>query len=101
MIDNAKVKNSASYIKALSTAAEQFITELYGKQNQFQIEEVKRSGKGKDWTVTVSYFRKHETPNDLQKLLGLFGSRVYKQLTIQPDGTVSGISNWHPETVAV
>lgn len=99
MIDSAKVKDSASDIRELSGFAEQFITELYGKQDQFQIEEVKRSGRGKDWTVTVSYFRKHKTPNDLQKLLGLFGSRVYKQLTIQSDGTVTGITNWHPETV--
>lgn len=100
MIENAKVRNSVSDIRALSQYAEQFVTELYGKQDQFQIEEVKRSGRGKDWTVTVSYFRKHKTPNDLQKVLGLFGSRVYKQLTIQSDGTVTGITNWYPDTVA-
>lgn len=100
MIESSKVKASADDIRTLSQFAEQFIIELYGKQGQFQIEEVKRSGRGKEWTVTVSYFRKHKSPNDLQKFLGLLGSRVYKQLTIQPDGTVTGITNWQPETVS-
>jgi hypothetical protein len=98
MIEPAKIKNSAREIKDLSNAAREFIEDLYGKQQQFQIEEVSRDSKGKGWVVTVSYFRKHESPNDLQKLLGLYGSRVYKQLTILPDGTVTGIKNWQPET---
>lgn len=42
MIDTKIVANSASDFKDLAKAAEQFITELYGKQSQFQIEEVQK-----------------------------------------------------------
>lgn len=98
-MNDLNLKNSTSDIKKLSEYAEQCITELYGKQEQFQIEEVTRSGKDGGWLVTVSYFSKHNSPNDLQKFLGLFGSRVYKQLIIESDGTVLGIKNWHPEQV--
>ena len=100
MIESLKVKSSASDMRKLSEFAEQFITELYGKQRQFQVEEVKKADKSKNWIVTVSYFQKHRSPNELQKFLGLLGSRIYKQLTIEPDGTVVGIANWHPEQTA-
>lgn len=101
MIDTQKVKGSAADIKELSNGAEQFITELYGKQSQFRIEEVSKAEMGKKWIITVSYFREHESPNDLQKFLGVFGNRVYKQLTLESDGTVVSIKNWFPEHAAI
>ena len=97
MIDDKNTKNSATEIKKLSKTAEVFISELYGKFGQFQIEEVRKSENDKNWVLTVSYFQKHESPNDLQKLMGLFGNRVYKQLVIKSDGTVVSIANWYPE----
>ena len=101
MIDEAKIKDSAKEFKAMEQSAKQFITELFGKQEQFQIEEVSRAGRGKTWIVTVSYFQKHKSPNDLQKLMGLTGSRIYKQLTIQENGTVLGVSNWSPASLTL
>lgn len=85
----------------MEQSAEQFITELFGKQEQFQIEEVSHVDRGKKWIVTVSYFQKHKSPNDLQKSMGLTGSRVYKQLTIQENGTVLGVANWSPASLSV
>ncbi|HQZ83045.1 MAG TPA: hypothetical protein PLR83_07475 [Pyrinomonadaceae bacterium] len=93
MIDTKIVANSASDFKDLAKAAEQFITELYGKQSQFQIEEVQKEAAGRNWVVTVSYFRKHISPNELQKRLGLLGSRTLKRLTFRPNGEVVGITN--------
>ena len=98
MIDvTEKAKKSAQNIKDLSELAKQFIAELNGEQEQFQVEEVLQSDK-KNWIVTVSYFRKHKKPNELQKTLGLLGNRVYKRLTIERDGyNVVGMSDWSPE----
>jgi len=101
MIDTKMVAASASDFKDLAKAAEQFVTELYGKQSQFQIEEVQKEAAGRNWVVTVSYFRKHKSPNDLQKYLGVLGSREYKQLTLEKNGTVTSIKNWFPEKAAL
>ena len=85
-------------MKDLSDLAKQFITELNGEQDQFQVEEVLLSDNEKNWIVTVSYFRKHKSPNELQKTLGLLGSRVYKRITIERDGyNIVGMSDWSPE----
>ncbi len=100
MIDAQKLKDSAATIKDLSRGAEQFITELYGDLSQFQIEEVSKAADGANWLVTVSYYQRHESPNDLQKYLGLLGVRVFKQLAIKPDGTVISVKNWFPERAA-
>lgn len=99
MIDiKEKAKKSALDMKDLSELAKQFITELNGEQDQFQVEEVLLSEDGKSWVVTVSYFRKHKTPNELQRTLGLLGNRVYKKITIEKNSyNVVGMSDWSPE----
>lgn len=51
--------------------AKQFIVELNGEPDNFQVEEVFLSESRKSWFVTLSYYRKNDSPNDLQKALGL------------------------------
>ena len=92
-----KAKKSAQNIRELSELAREFVSELNGEQEQFQVEEVLQSDDA-NWIVTVSYFRKHRKPNELQKTLGLLGNRVYKRLTIKGDVLeVVGMSDWRPE----
>jgi hypothetical protein len=86
---------SASEIKQLSEIAKQFIIELNGEQDRFQIEEVGLSDDGKKWFVTLSYLQKIEKPNQLQKTLGLANRRVYKRLSInKKELNVVAMSDW-------
>ncbi len=94
MIDiNEIAKIDALDMKQVSELAKQFITELNGQQEQFQVEEVTLSGEV--WLVTVSYFRKFRSPNELQKTLGLLGNRVYKRISIDRKSYhILGMQNW-------
>jgi hypothetical protein len=99
MIDIKEIaKKQAREMKEVTELAKQFIVELNGEQEQLQVEEVVRSEDGK-WSVILSYFRKYRTPNELQKTLGLLGSRAYKRITIiDRDGhQIVGMSDWSPE----
>jgi hypothetical protein len=82
-------------MKDVSELAKQFIVELNGEQEQFQVEEVMLSEDKKNWLVTVSYYRRLKSPNELQKTLGLEGSRVYKRIVIEREKYhVIGMFNW-------
>lgn len=97
MIDaKEKARKSAVKIRELSELAKEFITELNGEPEQFQVEEVITSEKS--WTVLVSYFRKYKTPNELQKALGLSGLRIRKRSEIEKDTyEIVTMSDWAPE----
>ncbi len=82
-------------LKEAIEKAKQFITELNGNLDRFQIEEVILSEDKMKWSVTVSYFRRIQTPNELQKTLGLESERVYKRVVIDSENdNVIGMMNW-------
>lgn len=88
-------KRNANELKRLSELAKQFIIELNGEQQQFQVEGVELSDDGKKWIVTISYLQKIPKPNQLQKTLGLFSRRVYKRISInKKDLEIVGMSDW-------
>lgn len=75
--------------------AKQFMVELNGETEQFQIEEVILSEDKQNWLVTVSYYKKIDSPNDLQKTLGLEGRRVYKRIVIDnKTEEIIGMKSW-------
>ena len=82
-------------LKEAIARAKQFITELNGEQEQFQVEEVMLSDDKKNWIVTVSYFKKIQFPNELQKTLGLDTQRAFKRVIIDSENeNVVGMFNW-------
>ncbi len=97
MIDIDEIaKRDAHKIKELSELAKKFIVELNGEQTQFEIEEV--IYQDDKWIVTISYYRKVNEPNELQRTLGILGRRVYKRITIDwKTKQVLGMSDWSQE----
>jgi len=82
-------------LKEAIERAKQFITELNGEPEQFQVEEVFLSEDKKKWVVTISYYTKIDTPNNLQKALGFQNLRTYKRIEIDNETKdVVGIFNW-------
>lgn len=82
-------------LKEAIEKAKQFIVELNGEAEQFQVEEVFLSEDKKNWFVTLSYYKKIDSPNSLQKALGLENLRTYKRVVIDNDTTdIVGIYNW-------
>jgi len=82
-------------LKEAIERAKQFVIELNGELEQFQAEEIILSENKKNWMVTASYFKKIQSPNELQKTLGLEGQRAYKRVVI--DNTteeIVGMYNW-------
>ena len=98
MIDvNEIAKKDALKMKDVSDLAKRFITELNGEQAQLQVEEILLSDDGKSWIVSVSYFRQYNSPNELQRTLGLLGTHVYKRLNIVREPLqVVGMTDWSP-----
>ena len=96
MVDVKEIAHrSASEIKQISEIAKEFIIELNGEQDRFQIEEVGLSDDGKRWFVTLSYIQKIEKPNQLQKTLGLANRRVYKRIAIDKKNlSVVAMTDW-------
>jgi hypothetical protein len=91
-------KKIADDMKTATEIAKDFIVELNGEQEQLQVEEVILSEDKKNWFVTLSYYRKLKSPNELQKTLGLEGSRVYKRIVIEGERYhVIGMVNWSYE----
>ena len=81
-------------LKEAIEKAKQFIVELNGETEQFQVEEVFLSENKKNWFVTLSYYKKIDSPNSLQKALGLENLRTYKRVEIDNDTKdVIGIFN--------
>ena len=82
-------------LKEAIERAKQFIIELNGETEQFQVEEVLLSEDKKNWFVTISYYKKIQSPNELQKTLGLESQRAYKRVVIDSENeNVVGMLNW-------
>jgi hypothetical protein len=82
-------------LKEAIERAKQFITELNGEPEHFQVEEVILSDDKQNWLVTVSYYKKIDSPNELQKTLGLDSQRAYKRLVIDnKTEEIVGMYNW-------
>ncbi len=82
-------------LKEAIERAKQFIVELNGEPEEFQVEEVILSEDKKNWLVTVSYYKKIQFPNELQKTLGLENQRAYKKVVIDSENeNVIGMLNW-------
>jgi hypothetical protein len=82
-------------LKEAIQRAKQFIIELNGEPEQFQVEEVILSDDKKNWLVTVSYYKKIDSPNELQITLGLETRRAYKRVIIDSENEkVIGMFNW-------
>lgn len=82
-------------LKEAIERAKQFIVELNGETEQVQVEEVILSEDKQNWLVTVSYYKKIDSPNELQKTLGLEVRRVYKRIVIDnKTEEIIGMYNW-------
>lgn len=82
-------------LKEAIERAKQFIVELNGETEQFQVEEIMLSEDKKNWIVTVSYYKKIQSPNELQKTLGLENQRAYKRVVIDSENeNVISMFNW-------
>jgi hypothetical protein len=82
-------------LKEAIERAKQFIAELNGEPEQFQVEEIMLSEDKKNWLVTVSYFKKIKSPNELQKTLGLEGQIAYKRVVVDSENeNIVGMLNW-------
>jgi len=85
-------------LKEAIERAKQFIVELNGESEQFQVEEVFLSEDRKSWLVTLSYYKKIDSPNSLQKALGLENLRTYKRVVIDNETEdIIGVFNWSYE----
>jgi hypothetical protein len=75
--------------------AKDFIIEMNGQQENFQLEEIVLSGDKKAWEVTYSYDRTIENPNQLQIALGANKRRAYKRVVIDSETKeIIGMYNW-------
>lgn len=82
-------------LKEAIESAKKFIVELNGESEQFQVEEVFLSDNKDKWFVTLSYLKRNDSPNSLQKALGLESLRTYKRVVIDNNTKdVIGILNW-------
>ncbi len=69
-------------LKEAIEQAKQFIVELNGEPEEFQVEEAVLSEDKKNWHITVSFYKSIDSPNQLQKALGLENRRKYKSVVI-------------------
>jgi hypothetical protein len=82
-------------LKTAIKQAKEFITELNGEPQQFQVEEVSLSNDERKWSVTVSYMQKINEPNDLQEELAILSEIKYKKVEIDNNNnSVIGMFNW-------
>lgn len=88
-------------IKEATKTAKDFIVELFGSPEKVQIEAFSLSDDKKAWNITFSFWQKSEQTNQLQSILGITGSKIYK--TIQVDienGNVTAMKVGAAENVA-
>lgn len=79
-------------IKDAVEKAKSFIVELYSEAEKIQVEAFNLSDDKKTWDVTYSFWRKAEPINQLQAVLGITGSKVYKTVKIDAEkGDVIGM----------
>jgi hypothetical protein len=82
-------------LKEAIAYAKHYLEDINGEVENPQVEEAVLSPDNKSWSVVLSYFNKIEKPNDLQKTLGITGSKVYKKFVINvSDSSLIGLYNW-------
>lgn len=91
-------------IKDAVKIAKDFIIEFFDKPEKIQIEAFSLSDNKKYWNVTYSFWQKAEVINELQTILGITGSKVYKTIQINVEngevvGMKTGIAENLSETV--
>jgi hypothetical protein len=85
-------------LKEAIEKAKQFIIDLNGEQEKLQLEAAYLSRASNSWNVTYSFWRKEESPNQLQQILGINSRKIYKTIEIDAEsGEVIGIQMGLPE----
>ncbi len=79
-------------LKEAVEKAKNFIADFFDKPEKIQVEAFSLSEDKKSWNVTYSFWRKAEPINQLQRTLGITGSKVYKTIEIDAEkGDVIGM----------
>lgn len=82
-------------LKEAMKIAKNFIIDVNGEQENFQLEEILLSPDKKKWEVTYSYNKKIESPNQMQSVLGLDKRKAYKRVVIDNENKeIIGMYNW-------
>lgn len=82
-------------LKDAMKIAKEFIIEINGEQEDFQLEEITMSNDKRNYEVTYSYNKKIDNPNQLQLALGLDARKAYKRVVIDRESKeVVGMYNW-------
>ncbi len=84
--------------------AKDFITKFFDEPERIQLEAFSLSDDKKSWNISYSFWRKTESSNQLQEVLGITGSKVYKTIEIDAEkgeviGMKVGIAENAAETV--
>ena len=91
-----------SELKDVMKIAKDFIIEINGEKENFQVEEIALSPDKNKWEVTYSYDSKIENPNQLQPTLGFEKKKDYKRVVIDKETReVLGMYNWSYENLKV
>ena len=91
-------------LKEAVEKAKDFIADFFDKPEKIQVEAFSLSEDKKSWNVTYSFWRKAESSNQLQTILGITGSKIYKTIQIDTEkgeviGMKAGIAENLTETV--
>jgi len=79
-------------LKETVEKAKDFIADFFDKPEKIQVEAFSLSEDKKSWNVTYSFWRKAESSNQLQTILGITGSKIYKTIQIDTEkGEVIGM----------
>lgn len=91
-------------IKDAIEKAKNSINEIFGEPEKIQVEAFSLSEDKKSWKVTYSFWQRSEPISQLQAVLGITGSKVYKTIEIDAEsgdilGMKAGIAENAVETV--
>jgi len=91
-------------LKEAVEKAKDFIADFFDKPEKIQVEAFSLSEDKKSWNVTYSFWRKAESSNQLQMILGITSSKIYKTIQIDTEkgeviGMKAGIAENLTETV--
>jgi hypothetical protein len=91
-------------LKEAVEKAKDFIADFFDKPEKIQVEAFSLSEDKKSWNVTYSFWRKADSSNQLQTILGITGSKIYKTIQIDTEkgeviGMKAGIAENLTETV--
>ncbi|MDQ2747191.1 MAG: hypothetical protein M3T96_08035 [Acidobacteriota bacterium] len=79
-------------IKDAIERAKDSINEIFDSPEKLQIEAFVLSDDKKKWNVTYSFWQKSEPISQLQSILGITGSKVYKMIEIDAEsGDIIGM----------